>query len=339
MIDFGELPVFSATIYPAVLVMRKLIPVSDHEIQALTVNDISEVNHLTDVVRDRAWMQSQVSLLPSGWSLVRANVLALLGKLRGRGRPLGEYVKGKFYYGIKTGLNEAFIVDQSTRDWLISKNRRSAEIIKPWLRGRDIHRWSVEWAGLYVLFTRRGVDIDRYPAVKDYLAQFKKRLMPGGPGGRKPGSYQWYEIQDAVDYYNEFAQPKIIWRAVAEEAQGFGYDASGLLGADTTYFLPTSDLFLLAILNSPVAALILNGLCDRVQANYLRVKSIYIEQIPIPTPTPSQRVTAETIVRKLLETKGQGAQVTEWETELNALVYEAYGLTAAEITLIEESLI
>lgn len=264
--------------------------------------------------------------------------MALLEKLRGRNRTLREFVKGEFYSGIITGFNKAFIINQSTRDWLVSQNRRNAEIIKPWLRGRDIRRWSVEWAGYYVILTRHGLDIDLYPAVRDYLAQFKERLMPGSPGGRSWGNYQWYEIQNPVNYYHGFTRPKIIWRTLTGETRRFGYDESGLLGgSDTTCFSPATDLFLLAVLNSPVAALALNGLCDRVEPYYLRVRPPGIEQVPVPTPTPAQRAAAQTMVRELLKAKERGAPVAEKEAELNELVYQAYGLTAAEIRLIEET--
>ena len=107
------------------------------------------------------------------------------------------------------------------------------------------------------------------------------------------------------------------------------------MSADTTYFLPTSDLSLLAILNSPVTGLFLDQICDRVQANYLRIKSIYLSQLCIPDATPAQRAAIESLVRKLLDAKGQGPQVAEWERELNALVYELYGLTEEEIGVVE----
>ena len=88
-------------------------------------------------------------------------MLRLLEKLRGAGKPLGEYVNGRFYYGIKTGLNEAFVVDRATRDWLIREHKSSAEILKPFLRGRDVKRWRVEPQDLWLIFTRRGIDINK----------------------------------------------------------------------------------------------------------------------------------------------------------------------------------
>ncbi len=84
------------------------------------------------------------SLREEGWNLERPAVLALMEKLRKTRKPLVEYVQGKFYYGIKTGLNEAFVIDAPTRAKLIAEDPESEELIKPWLRGRDIKKWKAE---------------------------------------------------------------------------------------------------------------------------------------------------------------------------------------------------
>ena len=83
---------------------------------------------------------------------------------------------GRFYMGVKTGFNRAFVIDKATRQRLIEENPRSAELIKPWLRGRDVKRWRVDWQGLYVIFTYHGVNIERYPALRAYLEPFRERL-------------------------------------------------------------------------------------------------------------------------------------------------------------------
>jgi hypothetical protein len=177
VIDFGDLPVFEATTYPAILVLRKRAPDKGHAVQALNVEDIAAIHRLPEVVREQAWPQPQASLRAEGWTLARPGVQALMDKLRRSGTPLGEYVGGRFYRGIVTGLNEAFVIDQATRDRLVARDPRSAEIIKPWLRGRDVKRWRVEWAGLHVIFAHHGVNIDRYPAVRTHLKAFREQLV------------------------------------------------------------------------------------------------------------------------------------------------------------------
>ena len=80
-----------------------------------------------------------------------------------------------------------------------------------YLRGQDIDRWSAEWAGLWIIFARRGINIDRYPSIKAHLEQYRAELEPKPEGqsdssrrGRKPGGYQWFEIQDTTEYWKEF---------------------------------------------------------------------------------------------------------------------------------------
>jgi adenine-specific DNA-methyltransferase len=295
---------------------------------------MATLERLADAVQREGWPQPQRSLRRDGWVLERPEVLALVEKLHRSGVPLGKYVDGRFYRGVTTGLNKAFVIDQATRDQLISEDRRSAEIIKPWIRGRDIDRWRVDWPGLYLIFARRGIGIDRYPAVRHYLTQFKKRLMPSVPGGRKPGNYEWYEIQDTTDYYAEFEKPKIVYPDIAVEPE-FAYDTTGAYGGNTMYILPTDELYLLGVLNSSVVEFFYNQISSTIRGDYLRFIATYMEQVPIPDAAPAQRAAIESLVRKLLDAEGQGPQVAEWEQELNALMYELYELTEEEVDVVE----
>jgi len=285
-------------------------------------------------VAEQAWPQPQASLRSEGWALVRPQVRALLEKLRRSGTPLGEYVNGRFYRGVTTGLNAAFVIDQATRDRLVAEDPRTAEIIKPWLRGRDVKRWRVEWRGLYVIFARRGISIDRYPAVREYLAQFRERLTPGVPGGRKPGNYQWYEIQDITAYYQEFERTKIIW-AKYGIVPAFAFDALGHFCGNTVFILPIDRPMLVGILNSKVVQWFVTHTFNLVRGGYIEWIPTNVAKLPIPTISPAQGAAIESLVRKLLNTRGQGPQVAAWEQELNALVYGVYGLTEAEIGIVE----
>ncbi len=91
---------------------------------------------------------------------------------------------GKIYYGIKTGLNEAFVIDAQMRERLIAEDPKSEELIKPFLAGRDIKRYHQPMSDKYLIFTRHRIRIDDYPAIKKYLSQFKQRLQPRPKNGR-----------------------------------------------------------------------------------------------------------------------------------------------------------
>ena len=178
--DFGDLPLFGAIAYPQIITFRNQAPGAEHTLRALAIEDLAVVDHLSKVVQEKAWPQPQSSLRVQSWDLVTPEVLDLLQKLRGTGVTLGEYTANHFYRGSllqdTIGLCE---IDAATREKLIKEHSRSVEIIRPWIRGRNISRWSIEWTGNYLIFTRRGIDIDEYPAIKRYLSKFKERLMPG----------------------------------------------------------------------------------------------------------------------------------------------------------------
>src|SRR5262249_54531782 len=137
---------------------------------------------------------------------------------------------------------------------------------------------------------RRGVNIDKYPAIEKYLSNFKKRLTPrprdwkGEWEGRKPGSYEWYEIQDTVEYWNSFENPKIIYPVIAKESR-FTLDTEGYFSNDKTFFIPTSDLYLLGILNSSLAWLFLKRVCsvlgDPDKGGRLELRDIHVKTLPI----------------------------------------------------------
>ena len=331
VIDFGDLPIFEATTYPSVLVLRKRGPADDHTVWALTVNDMHVIPWLPDVVRKEGWKQLQRSLRRDGWTLERPEVLALIEKLRRSGTLLEGYVGGRFYRGIVTGLNKAFIIDQTIRDRLVAEDPRSAEIIRPWLRGRDVKRWRVDRAGLYVIFTYHGVEIERYPAIRAYLERFREQLERRATSAL----HAWYELQQPqMGIYPEFDKSKIIWPDIAKQCE-FAIDKVGAYLDATAFMIPEKDYFLLAILNSSVTEWFIYHISSSIQQGFLRFKRIYLSQLAIPDATPAQRAAIEALVRKLLDAKGQGPQVAEWERELNALVYELYGLTEEEIGVVE----
>ena len=275
----------------------------------------------------------QRELTADGWVLDDPRVLRLLEKLRGKGVKLGEFVDGKFYYGIKTGYNDAFVIDDAKRLELIAADPKSAEIIKPYLRGKDVRRWSINYKNLHLIFTRRGIRIDEYPVIKAYLETFRVGLEPKPRGwvplkssdkwpGRKEGTYKWFEIQDSIDYFDEFDSIKVIYPDMSFKCH-FAIDESCLYPDCTLFTIPNSPRFLLPLLNSSLIEFFTLSTTPRLESGAFRFKSIYLEQLPIVTPTPAQQIQLE------------GHTDDSRLDELNALVYEMYGLNAGEIALIE----
>ncbi len=351
IIDFGDLPVFAeATTYPCILICRK--QEEQREFTAVNVKTLV-FDSLEQYVEANKVNLEKDLLDNAGWNLASGAEIRLLKKIQSRGIPLGEYVKGNIYYGIKTGLNEAFVIDRETCDRLIAEDPRSAEIIKPFLAGRDIKRYQKPQSDKYLIFTKRGIDINRYPAIKKHLEPFKKRLMPKPKDftgakweGRKPGSYKWYEIQDAIDYYEEFEKPKIIFPDIALRMQATS-DLNYYYCGNTAYILPLYDDFLICILNSKLIEFLYRMTSTSIRGDYLRFIRQYLEVIPIPS-VPKQNAEIKNLV-KLIFTLNEELQhqklpekidqlknrIQYTDQQINKLVYELYGLTEEEIMLIE----
>ena len=150
IIDFGDAPVFTAIAYPTIVIAQKAKP-KDQRVMALNWEMGEPIEQFASVVKKESFWMPQQDLNAKGWQLADDDSLKLLKRLRKMGKPLGEYVNGRFYYGIKTGLNEAFVVDRLTRDRLIAEHPSSEEVLKPFLRGRDVKRWKVDYQDLYLI--------------------------------------------------------------------------------------------------------------------------------------------------------------------------------------------
>lgn len=318
MIDFGHAPVFpDADAFPCIITLRKELPPADHAVRVtLYPREVLHKEQLAGYVDAHAFPLPQATLDSKGWVLEPAGVSQLLEKLKRNGVPLADYAGAKPYYGIKTGLNEAFLVDQATRDRLCSEDPRSAEILKKYLRGQDIARWEPEWAGLWMIFARRGINIDSYPAVKNHLTKHRPALEPrprdfAGMAwpGRKPGSYKWYELQDSIDYFELFEQPKLVWKDISFHPE-FTRDNNAFYTNDLCFILPTSDDWLLATLNSPAMWAWLHRNTIHGKDEALRLKTIYMLRAPIPHSTEEVREMATERVSQLVTLTRQQREST-----------------------------
>jgi len=264
--DFGHAKHFfpDADVFPSVLVMRRPIrgeaPPEDANVCVIP-RDLVPRKGLSAAVEEATFPLPRAMFTKQAWVLEPKPVMDLLDKIRRNGVPLADYAGVKPYRGVLTGLNEAFLIDTAKRNELVRADPKSAEIIKPYLRGQDIERWHAPWNGLYMIFARRGIDIDAYPAVKRHLEGFRERLEPKPTDwrprhdqdewlGRKEGNYAWYEIQDSVDYWEKFLQPKIIYQELSWW-QTFQVDSRQTFLPNTAYMIANTDPWLLAVLNSP----------------------------------------------------------------------------------------
>ncbi len=342
VLDFGSVPVFKANV-DTCIVLFKNAPSCEETFLAATFCDEADIPRLSNAFQERSFTMDVCNLPLDGWALALLEPLRLLEKLRRTGTPLGKCRDESFYRGVVTGYDNAFIIDESVRQQLIAADERSGELIKPVLRGRNLRKWKTEWTGYYLIFTRRSIDIEQYPAIKQYLSQYRTELEPKKnpeqKSGRKKGKYKWYEIQDATAYYREFEKPKIIYPETAKFLYGC-YDTTKTFGLKTTYFISTCDLSLLAVLNSKLfdwyARHKFQSLNDPWAGGRLQFKKASMEVVPIADRTAEQKAELSRLVKRILaDPESDG--VRDLEREIDALVYQLYGLTDAEIELIKRT--
>lgn len=273
LIDFGDLPVFAeVAAYPVIFISanapRDGRPTKYAPIKAL------DFTSLDKAVNETAVDLPAAAFAGDSWSLASGDDQTILQKMKTVGVALGDYIPDKIQYGIKTGLNAAFFIDQATRDRLIAQDPKSAEIIKPLLVGEDIGRYAVNYKNRYLIWTYIGVPIDRYPAIFAHLKGFQQELEKRWDKGE-----HWWELR-ACDYYNKLEQPKIIFPDISATCR-FAYDDSGAYLGNTAYFLPEANYFLLSLLNSSAVFSWYGNQLAVYRGGYLRFFDQYLRKIPI----------------------------------------------------------
>ena len=346
IIDFCDLPIFDATTYPSIILVEKILPGIRDKALAATFSDTAQLSRLEETLSSIGFHIPISSLKEEGWNLEQPEVLSLMGKLRKAGTPLGEYVHGRFYRGILTGLNEAFVIDEATRKRLISEDLKSEELIKPWLRGRDIKKWKAEWAGLYVINIPSSANhhwpwsdekietkankifAQNYPAIHKYVSQWKDKLVKRDDQGKF-----WWELRSCA-YNANFERPKIIYPDIAK-APEFTWDESKAFLGNTGYIIPTEEKWLLGLLNSQLIWWLYLHISSTIQGGFVRFIAQYMEQLPIPSATIAQKGLIIEHVQKILKNRDI-PDVPCLEAEINKLVYDLYVLTPEEIAIVEE---
>jgi type I restriction-modification system DNA methylase subunit len=347
LLDFADFPIFESITYPAVLILqnKKARRGETHSlIETYNWRPSDDVLSVSRVFHEKSAHLSQDHLSAEGWAINDNRTNKTLEKLRSVGQSLGHFVEGRLFYGIKTGCNEAFEIDEALKDELCKKDPKSAEIIRPWLRGRNIERWKVDWQGKYLILTRRGIDINRYRAVKKHLEHYREMLeprpanvAPNGWLGRKPGTYKWYEIQDAIDYWQEFDRPKIVYQVIATYQQ-FAFTVQPYVTNDKAWIIPDPASGLLAILNSKVAWFFLDQVAAKLQGGAFELRSPFMSQIPIVPP--SKELIAKEKAMLVLAGRGDAKsdEGKALEKDIDEIVTRLYGLAREEVQVIDEAL-
>ncbi|MDL5512889.1 N-6 DNA methylase [Arenibacter sp. M-2] len=282
LIDFGDIQIFQgATTYPLIFIAENAAPTKKFNIAVLksaTASDfqtnvaLSFESYSTNSFDDRTWVISSK----------KGN--NLLSKLETRFTSLDEYTNGKSLRGVLTGLTDAFVFERNQRDKILLEDPKSAELIHPVLRGRDIKPYHGPLGDMFMIctFPSLNIDIEDYPGVKKYLLDFgKERLEQSGrKGSRKKTNNRWFETQDAIAYHRDFKLPKIMYQKF-QVKPCFIYDEQGLYCNDSMWIIPSNNKSLVGILNSNMGWWLITKYCTQIQ-NGCQLIWKYFGQIPIP---------------------------------------------------------
>lgn len=276
VVDFGDLQIFEGvTTYPAILTMKRGVAPKAHELRFWKVDALPETNFQAAWAR-AAGPYPQAALEAGSWELENPALRALRHKIR-TGRKTLKDIYGSPLYGIKTGLNAAFVISTATKERLCAQDPNSASLLKPFLEGKDLRRWRAEPRGLWLIYIPKNrIDIDEYPAIKDWLLPFKAELEA------RATKQEWFELQQAQEAYAPyFAAPKISYPHF-NAARNFSFEPLGSFSNDKSYLIPTDDMALLAVLNSRALWFMLSSMSPPVRGGFHELRVQYVEKLPIP---------------------------------------------------------
>lgn len=281
-------------------------------------------------------MQQQHSICDfsgsDSWVILSDIEQSIKRKIEAVGTPLKDW-NIQINYGIKTGYNDAFIISTEKRDEILAncatedERQRTAELIRPILRGRDIKRYGYDWAGLWLINTHNGVkgvmpriDIEEYPAVKQHLDKYWDKISKRADRGDTP-----YNLRNCA-YVEDFSKPKVVWKRVGSILR-FSYDEVGHLALDSTCFATGNHIpFLVCVLNSKMGHYLLQN-APKTGTGDLLISVQAIEPLQIPLPASSEEDSLVSLLSDTTEINDQ---------KIDNIIFNMYGLNNCEIDFINK---
>ncbi|EJD5849657.1 Eco57I restriction-modification methylase domain-containing protein [Campylobacter coli] len=354
-IDLNGIKVFdSATVDTSILSFEK-IKIKENTFKYLSLNNELLKNYDFEISAIKEFLNiSQNSLSKESFAFNDESTNALKTKIEKLGTPLKDWHGLNINYGIKTGLNEAFIITTEKKDEILAnckdedEKERTAKLIRKMLRGRDIKRYIYEWAGLWVINAHNGyknqngekveaINIEYYPSLKKHFDEFYPQLEKRADKGLTP-----YNLRNCA-YIEEFEREKIVYSEIVRKPQ-FYLDTKLNFYAEATSFILTGEnlKYLIAFLNNDFVAFIFKTFYagGNLGENGFRYKKAFLEKLPIPKiNSKNQKIADELInlVDEILKVKEQdkNANTQELENKINSLVYKLYNLNEEEIKIIK----
>lgn len=333
LLDLGSGIFKSATVDTNIIFYSKKNGQEQVSIPAYKCSHVEELKGSSLVMDNQIYVDSQ----DSGSSFIIMNEIEhnILSKMK-QHKPLKEW-DIQVNRGVLTGCNEAFIINGEIKDKLIAEDTRSAEIIKPILRGRDIDRYTYKHNDTWLIATHNGVkskgiprvNIEEYPAVKRHLDKYIDVITKRDDQGDTP-----YNLRNCA-YWEEFQKEKIVYPETSQ-LNKFAYD-KGVFYLDKTCFMLITQrksllLFLLGVLSSNVLYILFYSFITNIHLGEkgTQFRKDAIEKLPIPIPDSSQETMIRQLVQTMLKKKGEGESTDKEEHQIDELVYTLYGLNEQE---------
>lgn len=343
ILNFGDVQFFAdATIYVCIFVSQK--SGDKMPVLACSLNSKNYHGEFEKEVKAATFEFPAENFGASEWSIRNKLHDSVLQKMN-----VGTALKDipiSIYRGILTGFNDAFFIDGKTREKLIAEDPKSEELIKPLLRGRDINAWVTEKEDQYLIgtFPALNLDIDQYPSIKNHLLSFgiekleqtgAKHIVNGEEiKARKKTSNKWFETQDQIGYYKEFAKPKIVYPETTT-LRPFSYDEKGTLIDKTCFFIHSNDenfplKALCAILNSNMIDLWIRYHCPVLNGGAHSLNKAYFENLRIPLDNAELLQQLATLADEIIAAKKIDEDTADLGKRVNEIVYQLYGITDVE---------
>lgn len=334
LIDFSGNQIFdTATVDTNILMFAK--QKNEFKTEACIIKE-KLLNNLSVFVRQNA-QKCEFSISES-WVILSPIEQSIKRKIEEAGTPLKDW-DINIYRGILTGYNEAFIIDGKKKDELIAEDPKSAEIIRPLLRGRDIKRYSYEFADLYIIttFPSLKIDIELFPAIKQHLLSFgyDRLKQTGDVGARKKTNNQWFETQDSISYWDDFSRPKVIWIELVDKGR-FAIDFSdNYLTLNGTFIMIGNDLeYITAVLNNPVTSWHFNTFCISSGVGTNQWRELYVKTLFIPNINTENQNIINNLVREI-SVNHNNVNRNKINKQINQIIYKIINLNEEEIEFIE----
>jgi len=340
LLNIEDVQIFEeATVESNIITLQKrkltdafsVVNLSDDYMLGASLSDYFDLNHFEFAVPDT-----------SEWFIGNQAEGNLKAKIEAQGKQLKEY-DIRINFGIKTGYNAAFIIDEKRKNELIQLDHKNEEIIKPILRGRDLKKYSYEFDKVYLINSHNGlkssglqrIDVENdYPSIYVHFNTFLPKVE-----SRYDQGDHWANLRNCA-YLEDFEKPKIVWGEISDRPK-FAYEDANYYAEATTFLMTGEKLkFLLAILNSKVSEWYFNLIGTTTGMGTNRWKKYKIELLPVKEPDQNQEREIQTLIDEILAIKKQNpsAETTILEQKIDQLVYQLYDLTEDEIEIIESSL-